>query len=268
MDAFGNPVPTSSSSIGVTTAAAQINGHVYNDINHSGVYTNGDTGLGQRHDLAIYTDPNGDGDPSDGTLVQVTTTDANGYYELLNLNTGHYVVVETDLPGYTSSSPVNNRLAFNITTLTTNANANFFDYQPSPASYSSISGTVWYDANGNGTNNVGETNLANVEIDLVQDVNSNGVADAGEPVAASVLTDANGNYSFAGVTPGYYVIRQTLSYGYYTTGDSQGRTDSQISFVSTNGIVSTNNNFFDRLLPTAVSDTNRRSISFRPQFIR
>ena len=99
-------------------------------------------------------------------------------------------------------------------------------------------------------------NLANVEIDLVQDVNSNGIADSGEPVVASVNTDTNGNYSFAGVTPGHYVIRQTLPYGYYSTGDSQGRTDNQISFVSTNGIVSTNNNFFDRLSPTAVNDTN------------
>ena len=74
--------------------------------------------------------------------------------------------------------------------------------------YSTISGTVWYDANGNGTNDVGETGIANVEIDLVSDVNSNGIADSGEPVVASVTTDTSGNYSFAGVTPGHYVIRE------------------------------------------------------------
>ncbi len=96
-DSSGNPVPTSSSTIGVNTASASINGHVYNDVNQSGVYTNGDTGLGNVT-LQLYTDPNGDGNPSDGTLVQITTTDGNGYYELLNLNTGHYVVVETDCP--------------------------------------------------------------------------------------------------------------------------------------------------------------------------
>ena len=112
------------------------------------------------------------------------------------------------LPGYASSAPANNRLAFNVTTLTTSTNNNFFQYHPAPSVYSTISGTVWYDANGNGTNNVGETNLANVEIDLVQDVNTNGIADSGEPVVASVNTDTNGNYSFAGVTPGHYVIRE------------------------------------------------------------
>ena len=59
--------------------------------------------------------PNGDGNPADGTLVQITTTDANGYYELLNLNIGHYVVVGTDLPGYASIAPLNNRLSLNVT---------------------------------------------------------------------------------------------------------------------------------------------------------
>ena len=254
-DVFSNAVPTASSTIGVNTASASINGHVYNDINQSGVFTNGDTGL-YGVTLQLFTDPNGDGNPADGTLVQITTTDANGYYELLNLNTGHYVVVETDLPGYASSVPANNRLSINVTNLAAFTNANFFQYVPAPAVYSTISGTVWYDTNGNGTNDVGETGLANFEIDLVQDVNSNGVADSGEPVTASVTTAANGNYSFAGITPGHYVIRQTLPYGYYTTGDSQGRTDNQISFASTNGIVSTNNSFFDRLLPIAVNDTN------------
>jgi uncharacterized repeat protein (TIGR01451 family) len=254
-DIFGNPVPTASSTIGVITTSASINGHVYNDINQSGIFTNGDTGL-SAVTVQLFTDPNGDGNPSDGTLVQITTTDANGYYELLNLNIGHYVVVETDLPGYASSAPANNRLALNITNLAVVTNANFFDYIPAPSLYSTINGTVWNDVNGNGTNDVGETGLANVEVDLVQDVNTNSLADSGEPVAASVATDASGNYSFAGVTPGHYVIRETDSYGYYSTGDSQGRNDSQISFVSTNGIASTNNNFFDRLSPVAVNDTN------------
>jgi uncharacterized repeat protein (TIGR01451 family) len=255
VDDFGNPVPASSSTIGVNTATASINGHVYNDINQNGVYTNGDTGL-SGVTLQLFTDPNGDGDPSDGTLVQITTSDVNGYYELLNLGLGHYVVVGTTLPGYISSAPANNRLAFNLTTLTASTNNNFFQYVPAPSLYSTINGTVWYDSNGNGTNDAGETNIANVEIDLVSDVNSNGLADSGEPVVASVTTDAGGNYSFAGVTPGHYTIREADPFGYYSTSDSQPPNDNQISFASTNGIVSTNNNFFDRLSPVANSDTN------------
>ena len=103
-DVFGNAVPTSSSTVGVTTASASINGHVYNDTNQSGVFVPGDGGLTGVM-LQLFTDPNGDGNPSDGSLVQIATTDGNGYYELLNLNSGHYVIVESLLPGYVGSAP-------------------------------------------------------------------------------------------------------------------------------------------------------------------
>src|SRR5580704_7089562 len=155
MDVFGNAVPTSSSTVGVTTASASISGYVYNDLNKNGIYTNGDTGL-SGVTLQLYTDPNGDGNPSDGTLQQIATTDANGHYQLLNLNIAHYVVIETLLPGYTGSAPANNRLAVNVTNLTATTNTNFFLYVPAPSLYSTISGTAWNDANGNGTNDAGE----------------------------------------------------------------------------------------------------------------
>ncbi|MFZ1073947.1 MAG: DUF2341 domain-containing protein, partial [Verrucomicrobiia bacterium] len=251
VDAFGNPVPASSSTIGVITAAGQIAGYVYNDINHSGVFTAGDTPLAGVT-VELYTDPTGTGMP--GTLLQITTTPGSGYYQFPNLNTGHYVVVATDLPGYTSSAPLNNRLAINLTTLTTSANNDFFQYQPSPNLYSTISGTVWNDINGNGTNDAGETGVTGVELDLVQDVNTNGLADPGEPVVASVTTDTNGNYSFVDVTPGNYVIRETDPYGYYSTGSSQHTNYTQIA-LSVSATTSTNNNFFIRLSPVANNDT-------------
>ena len=253
-DIFGNPVPTTSSTIGVTTSSSGINGHVYNDINQSGIFTNGDTGLANVT-LQLYTDPNGDGNPADGTLVQVTTTDGSGYYELLNLTLGKYVVVETDLPGYSSSAPVNNRLSLNLTNLVTFTNNNFFEYIPAPSVYSTFSGTVFNDVLGTGTN-TSQFGLASVTIDVVQDVNSNSIADLGEPVVSSTVTDTNGTYSLAGITPGRYVIRETDNYGYYSTGDSQPPNNNQIALVTTNGIVVTNNYFFDRLSPIANADTN------------
>jgi len=246
VDSYGNPVTAASSTIGVVTAASQISGHVYNDKDQSGTLTAGDTPL-SGVTIQLFTDPNGDGDPGDGTLVQIVTTDASGYYELLNLNVGNYVVVESDLPGYASTAPVNNRISVNLPTLSTNANNNFFDYQPSPTLYSTVSGTVWSDANQNGTNDIGETGIPNVSLDLVQDVNTNGLVDAGEPVVASVTTDTNGNYAFAGVTPGSYVIRETDLPGYYSTGDAQPPNDNQIGITVTNGAASTNNDFFDHL---------------------
>ena len=249
-DAFGNPVPASSSTIGVITAAGQMTGYVYNDKDQSGTLTAGDTPLAGVT-VQLYTDPTGTGTP--GALLQITTTSASGYYQFLNLNTRHYVVVSTDLPGFTSSAPLNNRLAINLTTLSASANNDFFQYQPSPNLYSTISGTVWNDINGNGTNDAGETGVAGVELDLVQDVNTNGLADPGEPVVASVTTDTNGNYSLADITPGNYVIRETYPYGYYTTGSSQHTNYTQIA-LTVSATTSTNNNFFIRLSPVANND--------------
>ena len=188
--------------------------------------------------------------------LQITTTDSTGYYEFLNLPLGHYVAVETDLPGFVSSAPANNRLAVNLTSFTPSANNNFFDYQPSAVVYGNINGSVYYDANGNGTNDVAETALVNVNIDLVQDVNSNGVVDVGEPIVSSTTTDTNGFYSFGSIVPGRYVVRETDLFGYYSSGDATPPNDNQIPINLTAGLTTTNNSFYDRLSPTGVNDTS------------
>ena len=121
VDANGKPVPpTSSLNTNLITAAATISGHVYNDTNQSGTLDLGEAGLVDVS-LSLYTDPNGDGNPADGALVQLVTSDANGRYELLNLALGNYVVVETDLAGYSSSSPVNNRRPLTLTNFVNSA---------------------------------------------------------------------------------------------------------------------------------------------------
>src|SRR5262249_54096293 len=57
-----------------------------------------------------------------------------------------------------------------------------------------------------------EPGLPNWQIYL--DTNNNGVLDAGEP---STLTDANGNYSFTGLQPGTYVVREVPQTGWTQT---------------------------------------------------
>jgi large repetitive protein len=252
-DIFGNAVPTATGSTNVVTAAASVNGYVYTDAttNHTGIYNTNDTGL-SGVTLKLYTaDTNG----NPATLVQQTTSDANGYYELLNLNLGKYVLVGTLLTGNSGSAPPNNQFSLNITNLAAVTNINFFQYVTPPALNSTFSGTVFSDTNGFGTNTL-QAGLANVTVSLVSDVNSNGVADAGEPVVNSVQTDGSGNYSFAGIAPGRYVLSESVPFGYYPSGDSQPPNNAQISFTTTNAVTSTTNNFFLRLLPTAVADVN------------
>jgi uncharacterized repeat protein (TIGR01451 family) len=252
-DVFGNPVPITSGSTNVVTSSALINGYVYNDAttNHSGVYNTNDTGLANVT-LKLYTaDTNG----NPVTLVQQVTSGANGYYELLNLNLGNYIVTETHLPGYAASYPLNSQFFISITNLAAVTNVNFFDYIPALTNYSTFSGKVFNDTNGFATN-TSQSGISGVTVDVVDDLNSNGVVDLGEPVIASATTDANGNYSIAGITPGRYVVRETDFFGYYSSGDSKGANDNQISIVASNGVAFANNYFFDRLSPTAVNDTN------------
>ena len=245
-DVNSNSVPAASSTASVTNSAARITGSVYNDKDQSGTLTAGDVGLGGIT-IQLYTDPNGDGNPSDGALVQITTTDAGGYYELLNLGMNNYVVVETDPDGYASSAPANNRLALNVNALAAFTNNNFFDYQVVATNYASVSGHVWLDANQNGihdtTNN--EPGLTNVFLELIQDVNTNGLADIGEPAVASTYTDTNGLFTFANVVPGNYVVRETDFFGWASTGDSQGPNDNQVAVALSPGAAVTNVWFMD-----------------------
>lgn len=66
----------------------------------------------------------------------------------------------------------------------------------------SLSGQVYQDVNGNGQADAGEPGLAGRTAFI--DLNANGTLDAGDPTA---VTDASGNYTFANVAPGSYVVR-------------------------------------------------------------
>jgi len=74
----------------------------------------------------------------------------------------------------------------------------------------SISGYVYFDSNNNGVRDAGETGLANVFIDL------QGVA-LQTPVFQSTITGADGSYTFPGLQPGRYIVREVQP-GFYTDG--------------------------------------------------
>jgi hypothetical protein len=76
----------------------------------------------------------------------------------------------------------------------------------------SIAGSVFNDANDNAALDPGETGVAGVRVYL--DANNNGVLDPGE---ISTTTDASGNYSFANLMPGNYVVREIAPSGWART---------------------------------------------------
>ena len=68
---------------------------------------------------------------------------------------------------------------------------------------SSIAGTVYVDANNNGTQDLGEVGIAGVTLTL------SGADNQGTPVSATTTTDANGDYIFANLAAGTYQVNET-----------------------------------------------------------
>lgn len=80
----------------------RISGQVRFDIDNDGDLNDPDFGI-QGVTLRLYSDPNGDGNPADGVLIDTTVTRYEGYYIFSELTNGHYVVEEQDLSGYIST---------------------------------------------------------------------------------------------------------------------------------------------------------------------
>lgn len=86
-----------------------------------------------------------------------------------------------------------------------------------PAGVGTISGTVFNDTNKNEVRDGGEGGLAGFTINLYNSANFNG--GKYDPVFKTATTDANGNYSFTGLTNGTYSVEQLLKNGWKQTSD-------------------------------------------------
>ena len=80
-----------------------ISGQVREDVDNDGDLNDADSGI-ETVTVQLFSDLDGDGDPSDGTLVDTQITDASGNFSFTNVNAGHYVIVETNSAGYTSTA--------------------------------------------------------------------------------------------------------------------------------------------------------------------
>ncbi|WP_309400096.1 SdrD B-like domain-containing protein [Cerasicoccus maritimus] len=246
-----------------------ISGQVLADADGNGV---GDVGLAgivitlrNADGSTIDTDPN-----TAGVQEPESTTDGLGTFSFENLPLGDYRVVQLNQPvGYISVSDtdgfnntINNvigdenalSLASNGDTLTSLI---FLE-----AEYGSISGTVYDDLNLSGDYDSGEPGLANATIDLILDANGNGLIDGVDIVYDFPATsDVNGDYAFASVPVGTYIIRETDPSGYYSTGDDDGANDNAIItgiVVTSGGSITSSTSFFDSSA-TANSDSDCES---------
>lgn len=86
-----------------------------------------------------------------------------------------------------------------------------FDVAPA-----AIKGSIWNDADGDGTHDVGEAGLAGRTVILDDD--GDGQLDAGETFA---VTGDDGGYKFAGVAPGEHRVTQVLPQGWVARGETE-----------------------------------------------
>ncbi len=204
--------------------------------------------------VRLYRDSNDDGTP-DGLPIATQLTDVNGYYRFDNLITDTYIVEVLIPIGYMSSSinagdpdididdDDDNGVALagsyirsNPVTLGPTGNEPTLvgsDPTDTPATgeaaegYSnrtvdfgfsplaSIGDRVWYDTNQNGIQDVGETGITGVAVELY---NASGIV-------SSTATTGGGLYSFINLVPGDYYVKFTLPATYIFSPADQGADD-------------------------------------------
>ncbi|EIJ43114.1 putative collagen-binding protein, partial [Beggiatoa alba B18LD] len=200
-----------------------IGDYVWNDANGDADQDLGEAGIAGVS-LDIYLDRNGDGLLDAGDVkITTTTTNPSGYYTFNHLPEAKYIVDVTDtsnlldgfiLTGGTDPQAVTLPAGGNIVSVD-------FGYQQQGAV---IGDYVWHDADGDSVQDVTETGIAGVQVDLYVDTNSNGVLDIGDTLADTRTTDANGYYQFTDLTVGRYlvdIVEATLPTNYQNTTNNE-----------------------------------------------
>ncbi|MCC3515812.1 SdrD B-like domain-containing protein [Microcoleus sp. PH2017_18_LLB_O_A] len=189
--------------------AGTIAGTKFNDINSNARLDPGEPPLAN---WQIYLDLNRNnrldgGEPS-------TITNLQGNYAFVNIPANTYLVREVQQPGFRQTTPdpgpVN--VTSNVTTTDINFGNVFF--------VGSISGLKYNDLNANSVRDATDPPLVNWQIYL--DLNANNRLDPGEP---NTITNPQGNYTFANVSPGRYLVREVQQPGWIQTTPNPGSID-------------------------------------------
>ncbi len=242
---------------GFEPTLAGIYGTVYDDhdvSNDNAINSNEDAPLGGV-EISLFTDPNGDGDPSDGVLVGVTYTDLSGDYAFNDVLPGNYVVVETDPSGFASDTDTaganDNRVPVALAGIDSTGN----DFLDDGGTLYNLSGSVYVDTSKDDSlNGSGEDPLGGVSVTLYADANGDGLADASDTVLGTATTLPDGSYRFEGLVPGDYVVVETDPTGASSDDDVQGApTDNTVAATITNAD-STGNDFLDdNVIPASIA---------------
>jgi serine-aspartate repeat-containing protein C/D/E len=189
--------------------AGTIAGTKFNDINSNARIDPGEQPLAN---WQIYLDLNRNGRLDGGEPT--TFTNPQGNYAFINIPANTYLVREVQQPGFRQTTPDPGPI--NLTPSATIGNINFGNI----FFVGSISGLKYNDLNANSVRDATDPPLPNWQIYI--DINGNGRLDANEP---NTITNQQGDYTFANVSPGRYVVREVQQPGWVQTTPNPGPID-------------------------------------------
>jgi len=213
-----------------------------------------------------------------GNVVGTAVSDAQGFYNFIDLVPGVYTLEQTDLPGYEDVSDTDTNTPGNDTDGANDPQDDAIPVVLTPGEtddgndfvergLTSIWGDVTEDLNGDGT---GDQPISGVTITL---------KDASGNVIDTKITDADGKYDFTGLPAGDYTVEQSQPAGYNDVsdqdespdgdaGDSDTTVDNSIAVTTTAGEADMDNDFIEEQLSsisgTVSEDTDNDDLGDRP----
>jgi hypothetical protein len=210
----------------VVVSKFNISGFKVNDTNGNNVWETGEIGIDNWNIVLL--------DATTGAQIASTSTDANGFYQFMNLMPGVYNVTEEMKAGFAPSGAIFKLVTIENKDVTEVDFLNHITVVP-PTITNSISGFKINDLNGNGRQDASEIGIPGWNIKLI------GIGPDTFKVKKETTTDENGFYSFENLPAGRYIVMETpLKRGYVPT-------DTPVKVVNLKeGTNSMNNNFMNR----------------------
>ena len=213
-------------SAGIYLPPATIQGTVFTDTNGDGVLDGSEAGAsGRTVNLTL-----------NGTVVATTVTASNGTYSFGNLGAGTYTVTvvapsgDAFSPVGTSTTGTDSTVGSTGTQTVSVINGGVATVNAGIYANSTVSGTVFNDANADGVKESGESGASGVTVQLLN----------GSAVLATTTTGSNGSYSFSSVAPGADTVKVVAPSGDLISTNNGSATQSvTVTSGSTDNVAAT-----------------------------
>ncbi|HNX08500.1 MAG TPA: SdrD B-like domain-containing protein [Methanothrix sp.] len=155
----------------------------------------------------------------DGSVIKSATTAKDGSYQFENLDPGTYTLSEVDQSGWQRTAP--SEATYSVTLSDADVSGQDFGNHGSW----SISGSSYYDQNGNGVRDGDETGQAGWSIQLSSDGS----------VINTTTTGQDGTYSFRNLAPGRYTLTEVSQDGWTISQPNEGSYSVDLSGADATG---------------------------------